>query len=68
VIVAANTIIGGVSISVNSWTPSNTTSAALVAANTIGGTLACTGNTGTPTNQGNPNTVTGTRTGQCATL
>lgn len=36
--------------------------------NTIGGSLVCSGNTPPPTNNGHPNTVTGTRTGQCTTL
>jgi hypothetical protein len=36
--------------------------------NTIGGSLTCSGNTPPPTNDGHPNTVTGTRAGQCTTL
>ncbi|WP_158844577.1 hypothetical protein [Streptomyces sp. NRRL WC-3742] len=36
--------------------------------NTIRGSLHCTGNTPPPTNGGNPNTVHGTRAGQCANL
>jgi Bacterial Ig-like domain (group 3)/Regulator of chromosome condensation (RCC1) repeat len=43
--------------------------AAEIEANQISGNLACSGNTPLPpTNDGHPNTVTGTRSGQCATL
>jgi hypothetical protein len=37
-----------------------------IEANTIGGSLHCTGNSPPPTNDGQPNSVTGSRTQQCA--
>jgi hypothetical protein len=37
-----------------------------IEANTIGGNLKCSGNTPAATNDGQPNTVTGNRTGECA--
>jgi Bacterial Ig-like domain (group 3)/BNR/Asp-box repeat len=43
-------------------------SQAEVEGNTIGGSLHCTGNTPPPTNDGQPNTVAGARTDQCAQL
>jgi hypothetical protein len=36
-----------------------------IEANHIGGSLNCSGNTPGPTNDGQPNTVTGSRNGQC---
>jgi hypothetical protein len=36
--------------------------------NTIRGSLSCTGNNPPPSNFGIPNTVSGARTGQCASL
>lgn len=39
-----------------------------IEANTIGGSLHCTGDTPPPANGGQPNSVTGSRTGQCAGL
>jgi hypothetical protein len=47
--------------------PENAT-ATEIEANQISGNLACSRNTPPPTNDGHPNTVTRTRTGQCATL
>jgi hypothetical protein len=40
----------------------------VVSANTIVGPFACTGNAPPPVNNGNPNTVTGPASGQCANL
>jgi hypothetical protein len=36
--------------------------------NTIGGDLSCSGNVPPPTNRGQPNIVTGVKTGQCADI
>jgi hypothetical protein len=66
-----NQIPSSVTVTNNNTTittaPENTTTTE-IEANQISGNLACTGNTPPPTNDGLPNTVTGTRTGQCATL
>jgi len=46
----------------------NTGSAAGIAGNRIIGPLSCSGNSPPPTNGGNPNSVVGPRSGQCAAL
>jgi hypothetical protein len=56
-----NTISAGVVLQ-------NNHSGVEVAANHIGGSLVCSGNNPAPKNDGQPNTVTGARSGQCAGL
>ncbi|MFF1475937.1 hypothetical protein ACFVZY_52490, partial [Streptomyces mirabilis] len=65
----ANNIGGSVQVSGTTGTgPFPADSSAGIVGNTIGGSLACAGNVPPPTNRGTPNTVTGSRTGQCAAL
>ncbi|WP_369148029.1 Ig-like domain repeat protein [Streptomyces sp. R44] len=62
--------IGG-SVQVNGTTgsgPFPIDNRAAIVGNTIGGSLSCARNVPPPTNRGVPNTVTGTRRGQCAAL
>jgi hypothetical protein len=58
----ANSIIGGVDLTGNGGPP------AVVAANSISGDLSCGANAADPTDNGQANSVTGTASGQCATL
>jgi hypothetical protein len=58
----ANTIAGQVTLTGNGGP------AAIVAANTIAGPLSCAANNAEPTDNGQPNTVHGPASGQCATL
>jgi hypothetical protein len=60
--------IGGRVIISNNVTGGSGESGVEVEGNHIGGTLSCSGNTPPPTNDGQPNTVTGARTGQCTGL
>jgi hexosaminidase len=46
----------------------NNTATTIVAGNHIGGPLSCAGNSPPPSNAGQPNTVSGPKSGQCATL
>jgi len=46
----------------------NNTAGTIVAANHIGGPLSCAGNSPPPSNAGQPNTVSGPKSGQCAKL
>ncbi|MEU4116797.1 Ig-like domain-containing protein [Kitasatospora sp. NPDC028055] len=65
----ANRIGGSVEVNGTTGTgPFPEDSRAEIEGNTIGGSLHCTGNNPPPTNGGNPNTVHGARTGQCANL
>lgn len=50
------------------WLTSNSTGSPpiVVTDNTVDGPLTCTGNKPTPVNYGQPNTVTGPTSGQCA--
>jgi hypothetical protein len=64
-IVGANTVGGNVQVNNNSGSSGNNT---VVDGNTIGGNLQCAGNTPSVTDFGHPNTVTGTKQGQCAGL
>ena len=57
-----NTIAGQVILTANGGP------AAVVAANTIAGPLSCTANSADPTDNGQPNTVNGPASGQCAAL
>lgn len=57
-----NTIAGTTSLT------SNKGGSKIVGANKIGGHLICSGNVPSPTNNGQPNTVTGYRTGDCTGL
>jgi hypothetical protein len=57
-----NMVAGSVNLSGNSGPP------AVVAANTIAGPLSCAANSADPTDNGQPNTVQGPATGQCAAL
>jgi len=62
-----NTITGGASLTNTSGSgPTVENSTSEIEGNIISGDLACSGNTPAPTNDGQPNTVTGTRSGQCA--
>ncbi|EHR50079.1 hypothetical protein SacmaDRAFT_1810 [Saccharomonospora marina XMU15] len=66
-----NRVLGSVTLTGNTTTisvPPDNPDATEVAANTIFGSLGCTGNTPPPTNSGEPNTVYGSSTGQCAEL
>lgn len=66
-----NRVLGSVTLTDNTTTitvPPDNPEATEVTANTIFGRLACTGNTPAPTNSGEPNTVFGSSTGQCAEL
>jgi len=80
---APNTIAGSTNMSTNGadlTLGNNTTSAGVTVNNNTGapnivkgnsilqGTLACSGNTSAPTNAGQPNTVPGGKSGQCAGL
>jgi hypothetical protein len=60
-----NTITGNVTLTSNSGGPAGENAKPEVEANHITGTLGCTGNTFV-INDGKPNTVSGSRTGQCA--
>jgi hypothetical protein len=60
---AGNTIAGSASLNHNTGFPGP-----VVGANTISGGLFCSANTNTVINDGSPNTVTGSRTGQCMGL
>lgn len=40
----------------------------VIRANSVGGSLMCSGNAPAPTNEGSPNTVMGSKTGQCSGL
>ncbi|MFF2080501.1 Ig-like domain repeat protein [Kitasatospora sp. NPDC058162] len=65
----ANRIGGSVQVDGTTGTgPFPEDTQAEIEGNTIGGSLHCTGNTPPPTNGGNANTVSGSRTGQCANL
>jgi hypothetical protein len=59
--------IGGLLIVTNSTGagPNTENANSEIEANHIGGSLICSGNTATPTNDGQPNTVNGSRNGQC---
>ena len=46
----------------------NTTGSTIVSGNRISGPLACSGNSPAPTNAGQPNSVSGPKSGQCARL
>ncbi|MBV8395798.1 MAG: hypothetical protein JO064_06020, partial [Actinobacteria bacterium] len=67
-----NTVGGQAQVQQNAWSPTKTAAAVIVAANTVGGNLSCKNDTGpatdlvsgTPT----PNTVTGQKQNECATL
>jgi hypothetical protein len=68
---SGNTAGGLVRVNNNATTitvPSENATATELEANRIIGVLSCTGNTPPPTNDGEPNTVIGTRTGQCRSL
>ena len=56
---ASDTINGPASFTSN-------TGGVTLAGNTVGGPLGCTGNTPAPADNGDPNTVSGPATGQCA--
>ncbi|MFJ7096527.1 Ig-like domain-containing protein [Streptomyces mirabilis] len=65
----ANHIGGSVQVQWTTGTgPFPEDSRAEIEGNTIGGSLICSGNVPEPTNDGNPNSVTGPRLGQCSTL
>ncbi|MFB7445937.1 Ig-like domain repeat protein [Streptomyces mirabilis] len=67
--VVANQVGGSVQVAGTTGTgPFPEDTRAEIEGNTIGGSLSCTGNTPAPTNDGNPNTVTGSRIGQCSSL
>jgi len=67
--VGGNAIKGGVTLTNNTGSPPPPRNPRPeVEGNTINGGLACTGNSPAPTNDGQPNTVSGSRTGQCAAL
>ncbi|MFD2415532.1 RCC1 domain-containing protein [Amycolatopsis pigmentata] len=66
-----NQIAGPVTVNNNTTTltvPPERATATEIEANRIFGSLVCTGNTPPPGNDGRPNTVIGSRIGQCATL
>jgi hexosaminidase len=46
----------------------NNTGSTIISGNRISGPLSCTGNAPAPTNAGQPNSVSGPRSGQCAGL
>jgi hypothetical protein len=58
----ANMIAGQVDLTGNGGPP------AVVAANTVDGPLSCEANSADPTDNGQPNTVYGPASGQCAAL
>jgi Big-like domain-containing protein len=60
VTLAGNHITGATAVTNNSGGPT------VVAGNTIGGTLGCSGDNPAASNSGHPNTVTGTKSGECA--
>ncbi|MFJ9711275.1 Ig-like domain-containing protein [Streptomyces sp. NPDC101234] len=67
--VIANHVGGSVQVQGTTGTgPFPEDSRAEIESNTIGGSLICSGNVPPPTNDGHPNSVTGARQGQCATL
>jgi hypothetical protein len=67
--VGANHIEGNLTVSGTSGTgPFAEDSRAEIEHNVIRGALVCSGNVPAPTNDGQPNTVTGARSGQCAGL
>jgi predicted extracellular nuclease len=61
--ITGSTVSGPVRLDANSLL-----SAPVLAANRISGPLSCVGNTPPPTNAGQPNSVTGPKTGQCTGL
>ena len=66
--VSNNPLIGGrLKLSHNSGGGPFDDAAPEVEANVIHGGISCTGNTPAPTNDGQPNTVSGIRSGQCNT-
>ncbi|KJK58194.1 Ig-like domain-containing protein [Saccharothrix sp. ST-888] len=67
--VIANHVGGSVQVQGTTGTgPFPEDTRAEIEGNTIGGSLICSGNVPAPTNDGNPNSVTGLRLGQCSTL
>jgi hypothetical protein len=67
--VAANHVGGSVSISGTTGSgPFPEDQGAEIEGNVIGGSLVCSGNNPAPKNDGQPNTVTAARSGQCASL
>jgi Bacterial Ig-like domain (group 3)/IPT/TIG domain len=65
--VGGNSISGGLTVSNSSGTgPTLENLVTEIEANTIKGGLTCLGNVPAPTNDGLPNSVTGSRVGQCA--
>jgi hypothetical protein len=67
--VAANHISGSVSVSGTTGSgPFPEDQGAEIEGNVIGGSLVCSGNNPAPKNDGQPNTVTAARSGQCAGL
>lgn len=65
----ANDIGGSVQVNGTTGTgPFPADDRAAIVGNTIHGSLSCAGNVPPPTNRGTPNTVTGSRTGQCTAL
>jgi hypothetical protein len=64
---AGNTIGGAVTLTGSSGAgPYAEDAVTEIEANAIGGSLSCSGNTPPPTDDGKPNTVLGTRSGQCS--
>jgi hypothetical protein len=59
---------GSVTVNNNTGVTHDDPESAEIGANKIAGSLACSGNANGVSNDGSPNTVTGARTGQCATL
>jgi hypothetical protein len=67
--VFANTIGGTTTVTGNQGAPPPSGDAVPeIERNTVGGALLCSSNAPAPTNDGQPNTVAGARTGQCAGL
>jgi hypothetical protein len=67
--VSSNTVTGSVSLTNSGGTgPGADDVAPEIEGNSIGGGLSCSGNTPAPINDSTPNTVTGARSGQCASL
>lgn len=66
--VGADTVNGGVSVSGTAGSPlgPEATESPEIEGNKISGTLSCTGNSPNPIDDGLPNSVSGTRSGQCS--
>lgn len=66
--VGGNQIAGSLTANGNGGAGSNDDEALEIEGNVIGGNLSCTSNSTPVTNDGHPNSVAGTRSGQCAGL